>query len=120
MIPPLLLDLKPGQRVFDMCAAPGSKTAQVLEFLHSDNTISKSLLLGDQLVIANDVDFSRANMLTHQIQRFNTASVITINHAAQHYPRILKTNKEEFRFDRVMCDVPCSSDAVLRKLPSNW
>ena len=65
MIPPSLLELKPGQRVFDMCAAPGSKTAQVLEFLHSDISITKDLLLGEQMVMANDVDFSRANMLTH-------------------------------------------------------
>lgn len=65
MIPPALLDLKPGQRVFDMCAAPGSKTAQVLEFLHSEFRVTKDLILGEQIVIANDVDFSRANMLTH-------------------------------------------------------
>ncbi|KAL8346798.1 hypothetical protein RB598_000608 [Gaeumannomyces tritici] len=34
MIPPLLLDVKPGMAVLDMCAAPGSKAAQLLEMLH--------------------------------------------------------------------------------------
>ena len=43
------------------------------------------------MVIANDVDFSRANMLTHQTQRFNTASVIIVNHAAQFYPKIYES-----------------------------
>ncbi|RWS29108.1 tRNA (cytosine(34)-C(5))-methyltransferase-like protein, partial [Leptotrombidium deliense] len=36
MIPPLLLDVRPGQTVLDMCAAPGSKTAQIIEMLHAD------------------------------------------------------------------------------------
>lgn len=36
MIPPLLLDVQPHHKVFDMCAAPGSKTAQLIEMLHGD------------------------------------------------------------------------------------
>ena len=35
MIPPLVLDVKPHHKVLDMCAAPGSKTAQVIEALHA-------------------------------------------------------------------------------------
>ena len=35
MIPPLLLDVKPQHRVLDMCAAPGSKTFQLLEMLRA-------------------------------------------------------------------------------------
>ena len=34
MIPPLFLDVQPGMRVLDMCAAPGSKTAQIIEAVH--------------------------------------------------------------------------------------
>ncbi len=40
MIPPLLLDVKPHHKVLDMCAAPGSKTAQLVEFLHADESKS--------------------------------------------------------------------------------
>jgi 16S rRNA C967 or C1407 C5-methylase (RsmB/RsmF family) len=36
MIPPVLCDIKPHHSVFDMCAAPGSKTAQCLEFIYGD------------------------------------------------------------------------------------
>ncbi|MES1917129.1 MAG: hypothetical protein MHM6MM_008888, partial [Cercozoa sp. M6MM] len=36
MLPPLLLDVRPGHMVFDSCAAPGSKTQQILEALHMD------------------------------------------------------------------------------------
>jgi len=34
MIPPLLLDVKPNHTVLDMCADPGSKTGQLLDYLH--------------------------------------------------------------------------------------
>lgn len=36
MVPPLVLDVKPSHKVLDMCAAPGSKTAQLIEMIHAD------------------------------------------------------------------------------------
>ncbi len=38
MIPPLVMDVQPHHKVLDMCAAPGSKTTQLLEMLHADET----------------------------------------------------------------------------------
>ena len=38
MIPPLLLGVEPGHKVLDMCAAPGSKTVQLIEALHSTDS----------------------------------------------------------------------------------
>lgn len=70
MIPPLLLGVKPGHKIFDACAAPGSKTAQLLEFSLRGLT-GKNLTLNPGFVIANDADDSRANMLAHQMSRFN-------------------------------------------------
>jgi 16S rRNA C967 or C1407 C5-methylase (RsmB/RsmF family) len=35
MIPPLVLDVKPHHKVLDMCAAPGSKTGQLIEAMHA-------------------------------------------------------------------------------------
>lgn len=58
MIPPIVLNVQPNSRVLDMCAAPGSKTAQIIEALHADTTeIPKGL------VIANDIDNNRCYML---------------------------------------------------------
>ena len=106
MLPPLLADIQSNHSVFDMCAAPGSKTAQVLEFIRTR---------GDPrgFVLANDADSKRAYLLTHQMNRLNTANLGIINHFAQDYPG-------DFKFDRVLCDVPCSSDAAIRKLPQLW
>ena len=39
MIPPLVLDVQPHHKVLDMCAAPGSKTAQLIEALHSQEGV---------------------------------------------------------------------------------
>lgn len=70
MIPPLLLDVKPGHRIYDACAAPGSKTAQLLEF-SLKGVQGKEIVTNPGFVIANDADDSRANMLAHQMSRFN-------------------------------------------------
>ena len=60
MLPPLLLKVEEGHTVFDMCAAPGSKTAQLLEMVHqSGSAVPKGM------VVANDSDQARAFMLTH-------------------------------------------------------
>lgn len=103
MIPPLVLQPLSGEKVLDMCAAPGSKTAQLIE-----------LMKGEGLVVANDVDTERAYMLIHQLHRSNTSSMVVVNHQAQNFPKI------EFLFDKVLCDVPCSGDGAIRKLPIKW
>ena len=54
MIPPIVLDVKPHHKVLDMCAAPGSKTAQLIEAIHAvEDVVPKGL------VVANDSDNSR-------------------------------------------------------------
>ena len=100
MIPPLVLQATAGEKILDMCAAPGSKTAQLIE-----------LMEGKGLVVANDVDTNRAYMLIHQLHRSNTSSMVVVNHQAQNFPRI------DFEFDKILCDVPCSGDGAIRKLP---
>jgi 16S rRNA C967 or C1407 C5-methylase (RsmB/RsmF family) len=103
MLPPLVLQPQANEKVLDMCAAPGSKTAQLIE-----------LMGGSGMVVANDVDTNRAFMLIHQLHRSNTSSMVVVNHAAQCFPRI------DFQFDKVLCDVPCSGDGAIRKIPSKW
>jgi multisite-specific tRNA:(cytosine-C5)-methyltransferase len=75
-------------------------------------------------VIANDADYSRAQMLIHQIHRAGTAGMAVINHAGQFLPELYvnKTNhlKQKFQFDKILCDVPCSGDGATRKIPIKW
>ncbi len=122
MIPPLLMEVLPGEAVFDTCAAPGSKTAQLLEeFYRSFDFLNPDSILNDTgIIIANDNNFNRAYMMCHQLKRLNTAGMMIVSHDAQFLPTIFKAPEERFMFDKILCDVPCSSDAVMRKLPHKW
>ncbi|PKX93909.1 tRNA (cytosine-C5-)-methyltransferase [Aspergillus novofumigatus IBT 16806] len=111
MIPPLLIDVRPGMTVLDMCAAPGSKSAQLMELLHAgeedamrqvaqqvkEGTAAPEPMgpegLNDDgrttgLLIANDSDFKRAHMLVHQMKRLSSPNLIVTNHDATMYPSI--------------------------------
>jgi len=124
MIPPLLLNVEPHHYVIDMCAAPGSKTSQIIEALHSQDT-GKIGSMPTGLVIANDADYNRSYMLVYQLKRLQSANLIVTNHEAQFFPNIYVKNAEKtfnipVQFDRVLCDVPCSGDGTLRKNKMIW
>ena len=65
MVPVTLLGIKPTHKCFDMCAAPGSKTNQMIEYLHQNKKKGDKSKNGSGFVIANDTDIKRAYMLTH-------------------------------------------------------
>ncbi|MFS8004164.1 putative multisite-specific tRNA:(cytosine-C(5))-methyltransferase [Helianthus anomalus] len=81
------------------------------------------------MVVANDVDVQRCNLLIHQTKRMCTANLVVTNHEAQHFSSChMKKNHEsvyelgmtQLLFDRVLCDVPCSGDGqmvLFAKLP---
>ncbi|XP_065874383.1 uncharacterized protein [Euphorbia lathyris] len=130
MVPPLFLDVHPNHFVLDMCAAPGSKTFQLLEIIYQS---TKPGSLPDGMVTANDLDVQRCNLLIHQTKRMCTANLIVTNNEAQHFPacRLNKSSAKaseieseppisQLHFDRVLCDVPCSGDGTLRKAPDLW
>ncbi|XP_063897586.1 tRNA (cytosine(34)-C(5))-methyltransferase [Helicoverpa armigera] len=121
MIPPVVLDVQPHHKVLDMCAAPGSKTAQLIEFLHADED-----KMPTGFVMANDVDNNRCYMLVHQAKRLNSPCILITNHDSAVMPSLVVTDDKNpgatkpLKFDRILCDVPCSGDATLRKNPDIW
>jgi len=85
MIPPILLDVHCDHAILDMCAAPGSKTAQLLELIQADSVVSRRQSNTEPVkgfVVANDADPKRAFMLTHQMNRLNAANILITNHNA--------------------------------------
>lgn len=96
-----------------MCAAPGSKTAQIIEALNPHHTESTGLL------IANDSDYKRTHMLVHQTSRMPSKALLVMNCDAAMFPNI-SLGDEQLKFDRILADVPCSGDGTLRKNLEIW
>ncbi|CAO3676923.1 unnamed protein product [Umbelopsis vinacea] len=121
MIPPLLLDTQPHEWVLDMCAAPGSKTAQLIEAVHANDRQNE---IPTGVVIANDADYKRSHMLVHQCRRLGSPCFVATHHDASRFPNVhLKDDNGRvygMQFDRVLCDVPCSGDGTFRKNETIW
>ncbi len=96
MIPPLVLNPKPGDIVLDMCAAPGSKTTQIAAMMKNQG-----------LIVANDYKGSRLSSLGINLQRsLLTNTIISLMHGKRFY---------QFKFDKILVDAPCSGTGTLRK-----
>jgi len=145
MLPVAMLDIGHAHRCLDMCASPGNKTAQMLSALGDANyrklgrgleAISSAEVRDCQeflrgridytadegCVIANDISSERCGMLVHQISRHQSLYplVLFTTHDARFFPSIRSPDGEEMLFDRILCDVMCSSDGTLRKSVHLW
>lgn len=100
-----LLDLRSGQRVLDACAAPGGKTAHILEVLAA---------LGDTAaqVLAVDIDAARLKQVSDNLGRLGMAAEVREADAARPEPWWNGTP-----FDRILLDAPCSATGVIRRHP---
>ncbi len=100
MIPPLLLDPQPGERVLDLCAAPGNKTMQIALAMQNQGT-----------VVGHDWNFNRLRILRSHSQRLGFSIISTSLGNGAHFK-----GADGF-FDRVLVDVPCSCEGTVRKNP---
>ncbi len=100
-LPAMLLDVRPGQRVLDLCAAPGGKTAQL------------ALALGNRgTLLANDFAAERIAALQGNLDRLGVLNCSTTRCDGGNYPAAAGA------FDRILVDAPCSSEGTLRRNPS--
>ena len=77
--------------------------------------------LNQGFVVANDTDMKRASMLTHQAKRLNSPSLLIVNNDARFLPNLrVDSNQNNLKFDRILCDVPCSGDGTFRKNTGLW
>lgn len=118
MLPACLVDVQPGEKVLDMCAAPGSKTTQLLEMLHKPGASTKDFEDIGGLVVANDLDSIRGHTLVKRTASLGlrAAALVVTQHRAQFMPR-WPTASPTGGFDKIVCDVPCTGDGTTRKHP---
>jgi NOL1/NOP2/sun family putative RNA methylase len=102
-IPATVLDPDPGERVWDACAAPGSKTTHLAALMENRGT-----------VVANDNNLGRLSALRFNTERLGVENVVVTNRDARNFS--LKPFDGEL-FDRVLVDAPCSCEGTIRKNP---
>lgn len=98
LLPALLLDPQPGERVLDMCAAPGNKTAQMGAMMANRGTL-----------LANDRNGGRMRAARDVLNRIGLVNVITLTWDGSSLPG------EIGQFDKIMVDVPCTCEGTCRK-----
>lgn len=99
MIVASVADVKPGDMVLDLCAAPGGKSTQLA-----------SQLEGKGLLVSNEIVPKRAKVLAENMERFGVVNSIITNHA----PHELSQHFNGF-FDKIIVDAPCSGEGMFRK-----
>ena len=99
MAPAELLDVHPGMRVLDLCAAPGGKSTQLA-----------GKLQGHGLLICNEINPKRAKILSGNIERLGISNALVLNE----HPARLTARFAGF-FDRILVDAPCSGEGMFRK-----
>ena len=99
MLPVALLDPQPGETILDMSAAPGSKTTQVA-----------ARMKGSGVIVANDVQENRLWTLKSAMYRLGVTNAIVTKKVGQWFGKHMTE-----RFDRVLCDAPCTAEGTSRK-----
>jgi NOL1/NOP2/sun family putative RNA methylase len=101
-LPASVLPVQPGDRVLDLCAAPGGKSTQLA-----------AKLQGQGVLVANDISVSRAQILLRALERAGVKnSIVTSCEPAKLAERFTGW------FDRILVDAPCSGEGMFRKDPA--
>jgi NOL1/NOP2/sun family putative RNA methylase len=96
MIPPIVLDPKPGDIVLDMCSAPGSKASQIAQYMENKGVL-----------VSNDVVGKRIAPLSINLQRCGVTNAIITQMEGWRF--------HGFEFDKILVDAPCSGTGTIRK-----
>ena len=98
-VPAGLLGVRPGERVLDLCAAPGGKTSQLA-----------AALRGEGLLVANEYVVARAGVLKSNLERMGVTNALVLNESTA---RVAAASPAFF--DKILVDAPCSGEGMFRK-----
>ena len=99
MAPVVLLDPQPGEKICDLCAAPGGKTTQIA-----------GRMGGEGFLLCNEINPKRSRILSQNIERMGVSNALVLNE----HPENLAARFPDW-FDRVLVDAPCSGEGMFRK-----
>lgn len=99
MTPAAMLPVVPGDRVLDLCAAPGGKSTELA-----------SKLKGRGMLVSNDISYSRARALLKNLELAGAANICVTSEG----PEKLAGVWPEF-FDKILVDAPCSGEGMFRR-----
>ena len=99
MAPVELLGVRPGEKVLDLCAAPGGKSTQIA-----------AKLQGKGILLCNEIHPARAKILSENVERMGICSALVTNETPQRLAELFPAY-----FDRVLADAPCSGEGMFRK-----
>lgn len=94
-----LLEAKPGEKVLDLCSAPGGKGTQLA-----------CVMEGKGIIVLNEPISSRAKILSQNVERLGIKNAVVLNE----YPEAL-AKKFKGYFDKILVDAPCSGEGMFRK-----
>lgn len=99
MAPVPFLEVKPEERVLDLCAAPGGKTTQLADAME-----------GKGILVSNEIHPARAKILSENVERMGVVNCIVTNETPQRL-----ADRFPGYFDKVLVDAPCSGEGMFRK-----
>ncbi len=99
MAPAVFLGVQPGERVLDLCAAPGGKTTQIA-----------GKMQGRGLLVSNEINPQRAKILSENVERLGIRNALVLNETPERLAQVFPGC-----FDRILVDAPCSGEGMFRK-----
>ncbi len=99
MMPVGLLEVRPGERILDLCAAPGGKSVQIA-----------AALRGRGILVCNEIHPARAKILAENIERMGIGNVCVLNETPERLAEVFAGY-----FDRILVDAPCSGEGMFRR-----
>lgn len=99
MAPVEVLDIQPGDRVLDLCAAPGGKSTQIA-----------AKLQGEGILVTNDISADRTKALAKNIELYGIRNAVVLNET----PEAIARSFPHY-FNKILIDAPCSGEGMFRK-----
>ncbi len=113
MTPADRLQVQPGERVLDLCAAPGGKATQL-----AGKLFGKQKFADRSLLVANEISNSRAKALLRNLELFGAPGCFVTNERADRLAAVFS-----LYFDKILVDAPCSGEGMFHRQPevcSHW